>query len=110
MDKYHQLADLLLQLEMTMRSVNVWEMTQPSEQDLESREPFCIDTIGFDQWLRFVMIERYKTIIEEQLPFPNHSNITPIAEMFFKQNTNISVMGILVVLADFDRFINQTTN
>lgn len=106
MVNYHQLADLLLELEMTMRQACLWKMSQPSEQDLASKEPFCVDTMGFDQWLRFVMLERYKIIIEEQLPLPTNSNIRPMAEMFFKPLNNPHIKPILSVLGKLDDLIN----
>lgn len=107
MEKYYQLADLLLELEMVMRQENLWDMPQPSPQDLDSKEPFCIDTMGFDQWLRFVMIERYKVMIEQKQVLPSHSNITPIADMFFKQQINRHPDRVLVVLKKFDQVINE---
>lgn len=107
MKKYYQLADLLLTLEMHMRQGKIWDMSIPSEQDLASVEPFCIDTIGFDQWLRFVMLARYKAIIEQQHPLPTHSNIRPIADMFFKEQKGEHIKKVLNILEQFDSLINK---
>lgn len=107
MTQYHQLADLLLTLEMHMRQSGVWDMPVPSKKDLASQAPFGIDTLGFDQWLRFVMIDKYKNIIEQQGSLPASSNIFPMAEMFFKEQKDVYYQPILDVLQQFDDFITN---
>jgi uncharacterized protein YqcC (DUF446 family) len=80
---YHRLADLLLELEIVMRKANMWEMEFPSQDDLLSQEPFCVDTLNFLQWLRFVLMPNFKIMIESSITLPTQCNILPMAEEYF---------------------------
>uniref|UniRef100_UPI001C3FD245 YqcC family protein n=1 Tax=Kiloniella majae TaxID=1938558 RepID=UPI001C3FD245 len=68
--RYTELADLVLELQMAMQAAQVWETKAPSSEALASEQPFCIDTMTFEQWLRYVLIERFKEMIEQQQPLP----------------------------------------
>lgn len=82
LEKYHRLADLLLELEMVLRKTDLWEMDVPSEQDLTSQEPFCIDTMNFLQWLKFILLPTFKSMIESHASLPSQCNISPMAEEY----------------------------
>ncbi|HBV90649.1 MAG TPA: hypothetical protein DEF80_06620, partial [Pantoea sp.] len=45
----------LEQLEAVMREHHLWQSTPPAEDALESREPFCLDTLEPLQWLQWVL-------------------------------------------------------
>ncbi|TBR45030.1 YqcC family protein [Marinomonas agarivorans] len=107
MEKYHQLADLLLELEMMMRQEALWDIPMPSPEAFMSQEPFCIDTMSFSQWVKFVMLERYKQIIEQKMALPPHSEIAPIADMYFQQQTESVKRKVLTMFMRLDRFIND---
>ena len=107
MQKHHKLADLLLNLEMVMRQQGVWQMPEPSEQDLASEQPFCIDTMDFDQWLRFVMLERFKPILAQGLPLPTPSNIASMAQTFYQGQGNGSNSAVIAALEAIDSCLNQ---
>ncbi len=47
-----QIGELLLQLEVEMRHISLWEEVIPNAEDLASEEPFCIDTLELSQWLQ----------------------------------------------------------
>ena len=104
MQRYQQLADILLALEAAMRQQGLWATERPSESALQSTEPFCIDTLDFNQWLQFIFIERLKVILETQVPLPQNSGIVAIAEEFYK-GAAFNAAPIIGVLADFDRLI-----
>ncbi len=96
LEMYHKLADLLLELEVVLRKANMWEMDIPSQEDLLSNEPFCVDTLNFLQWLRFVLIPNFKIMIENAIALPTQCNILPMAEEYFaggvwRENESIEV-------------------
>lgn len=103
---YAALADILLALEMQLRAHGLWEQNPPSPQALASTAPFCIDTLGFHQWLQFIFIPRIKAIIESGAPLPHASGLVPIAEEFFR-GTSDQGQSIIQVLQAFDDFIAQ---
>ena len=51
----------LEQLEAVMREYQLWQSTPPAVEALESREPFCVDTLEPLQWLQWVLIPRIFT-------------------------------------------------
>lgn len=110
MDKYHQLADLLLEVEMVMRQEQLWDIPEPSPQAFTSVEPFCIDTMQFDQWVKFVMLERYKNLIATQQDLPTHSNIAPVVEMYFQQQQSHVITRVVKAFVQLDEFINAQSH
>ena len=84
--KCHQLADILLRIEAEMRINSLWANETPSFHALDSIQPFCIDTLSFQQWLQFVFLPKMKRVLEEGLQFPSSCDIAPMASESFKQN------------------------
>ena len=90
-DQQHRVAvkAALAQLQNALVAAKHWSDTRPSQQALNSRQPFCVDTLGVDQWLQFVFIPKMTTLIEAQqaLPaFAQGQGISPMAEEFFKSD------------------------
>jgi uncharacterized protein YqcC (DUF446 family) len=75
-----RIADVLLEVEANLRTSGQWEKKQPPMSALTSAEPFCIDTLRFQQWLQWIFLPRMKQIIEEQQPLPARSGIYEYAE------------------------------
>lgn len=49
--KLHDLAQCLLEIEAELRRLGWWSEQAPQATALASREPFCVDTLAFEQWL-----------------------------------------------------------
>jgi uncharacterized protein YqcC (DUF446 family) len=107
LDKHHKLADLLLNLEKVMRQVNVWEMPEPSQQALVSQQPFCIDSMGFDQWIKFVMLEKFKIILSNGDALPSTSNIAVMAQEFYKTHDKVAKDALISALEAIDLCLSQ---
>lgn len=80
MDQHAALYSLSLQIEAEMRAWSLWSATQPSVAALQSSQPFCIDTLSFWEWTQWLMLPRFKQMIELKQKLPQGSNITPMAE------------------------------
>lgn len=104
-DQIGQVADCLLQVEIELRQLGVWEAAPPSPEALQSTQPFCIDTLEFTQWLQFVFVERMKVIIENDHPLPAVSGIAPMAEEHFRGRPE-SGDGLVRALEDIDRLLS----
>ena len=76
----NRIADVLLQLEATLRTHGRWDRQQPPAEALDSRIPFCIDTLRFEQWLQWIFLPRMKEILEDSKPLPQKSAISSYAE------------------------------
>ena len=104
---YSELADLILELQMAMQSAHVWEIDEPSIEALASEQPFCIDTMTFEQWLRYVLIERFKIMIEHQEPLPNRCHISPMVEEAFRGLEPAKVKELILITDAIDRFLSR---
>lgn len=97
-NKYHQLADVLLMLEADLRRQQLWSKEQPAEHLLSSIQPFCVDTLSFQQWLQFIFLARMKEVIENGQQLPSCCDIAPMASESFKlikQQTD-TVVNLLI--------------
>lgn len=82
----HKIVDKLLQLlQKRLVETGLWQAAQPSPEDLESQEPFCVDTLAYEQWLKFVFIPRMKALLDAKSPLPQACALTPQAEMQFSE-------------------------
>lgn len=87
--RYARLADAVLEIEREMRLLSLWIPEDsdevPSEEDLASTQPFCIDTLEFPQWVQFVLLVRVRRLIETGADLPEKSDIAPMAEEYFRR-------------------------
>jgi uncharacterized protein YqcC (DUF446 family) len=108
MDKrFPKIADQLLLIERELRVLGWWKDVPPSDEDLSSREPFCVDTLDFDQWLQWIFLPRMKTILEQDLALPNASGILEMAQMVYASRLE-ETRHLQDLLAQFDRLITES--
>jgi uncharacterized protein YqcC (DUF446 family) len=100
------LADHLLLIERELRAQGWWGELPPSDEALASLEPFCVDTLEFEQWLQWIFLPRMKHIIEHDLPLPNASGILAMSEMVYANRSQQS-RGLNRLLARFDELISD---
>ncbi len=85
-ESIHQtLAQHLAVLQVALEQAGIWQCEEPSEEALASQQPFCVDTMGFEQWLRYVFVHRFTLMVEHQLPLPSECAVAPMAEEAFNQ-------------------------
>lgn len=101
------LANHLLLIERELRVQGWWREAAPSAEALASVEPFCVDTLDFDQWLQWIFLPRMKFILEHDQPLPNASGILAMAEMVYVDRPQES-KGLKALLAQFDELIART--
>lgn len=84
MDKYAEVADSLLRIEIELRRLSVWSDLPPPAEALQSAQPFCIDTLEFVEWLQFVFLPKMKVLVEQGQGLPSVSGMAPMAEESFR--------------------------
>jgi uncharacterized protein YqcC (DUF446 family) len=99
-----RIADVLLQLEATLRIHHRWDRQRPPAKALDSRAPFCIDTLRFEQWLQWVFLPRMKEILEGSKPLPQESAIFSYAEYCLHKN-DPPTTDLLANIKRFDELI-----
>jgi uncharacterized protein YqcC (DUF446 family) len=101
----HRAADLILEIEQTMRAEGLWHQETPSPAAMASRTPFCADTMEFTQWLRFVFLARMRMLIESGGELPAQSGIAVMARL--RLPSDGSVDRLIDQIEAFDRFIES---
>lgn len=106
-DQHHldRVTDSLLQLELELRQLQIWESSPPPEPALQSSEPFCLDTLEFTQWLQFVFLPKMKALVESGQPLPSVSGIAPMAEEHFRGRQQ-SGQRLIRTLEEIDRLLS----
>lgn len=100
------IADQLLLIERELRLLGVWATSAPDAQALASGEPFCVDTLSFDQWLQWIFLPRMKDILENGEALPAASGILAMAEVVYSDRRGHAA-GLLMALERFDRLIGE---
>jgi uncharacterized protein YqcC (DUF446 family) len=105
-DRVAELAEQLLLIEKELRVRDLWASSPPDAAALASQEPFCVDTLSFEQWLQWIFLPRMKIILEQGEALPNTSGILAMAEMVY-QGQPQQMAGLLRALETFDVLISR---
>lgn len=99
-----RLADVLLEVEAILRRSGKWDEHQPSTAALDSSQPFCLDTLEFEQWLQWILLPSMKQILEHRKPLPGSSAITEYAEECLPKR-DPQMLSLLQAIKRFDDLI-----
>lgn len=106
MSQFVEIASLLIDIEAELRTLGLWESEPPSAEALASTEPFCVDTLSFNQWLQFIFLPRMYALVEmERLP-PGRCEIQPLAEQFFA-DSRLPVAALIARIGRLDAKMNE---
>ena len=100
----NRIADVLLEVEANLRSSGRWDPDRPPEAALGSQQPFCLDTLRFEQWLQWIFLPRMKQILENRRPLPAKSGIFAYAQDYLCNNDPPS-NNLLNLIKRFDELI-----
>ncbi|WP_405120227.1 YqcC family protein [Pseudomonas leptonychotis] len=102
------LAEQLLLIERELRVQGWWQAQAPSLDALSSEQPFCVDTLAFEQWLQWIFLPRMKQLLEAGAVLPSVSGIQPMAEQVY--GGQLKKAGQLIkLLGEFDQLIVGAT-
>ncbi|TIH07354.1 YqcC family protein [Pseudomonas leptonychotis] len=102
------LAEQLLLIERELRVQGWWQAQAPSLDALSSEQPFCVDTLAFEQWLQWMFLPRMKQLLEAGAVLPSVSGIQPMAEQVY--GGQLKKAGQLIkLLGEFDQLIVGAT-
>ena len=102
-----QLAEQLLLIERELRVLGWWQSEAPSAEALASQEPFCVDSLTFEQWLQWIFLPRMKQLLETGADLPSVSGIQAMAEMVYREQPGVA-RRLLELLGEFDRLLTRT--
>jgi uncharacterized protein YqcC (DUF446 family) len=101
-------AEQLLLIERELRLLGWWEAQAPSGQALASQQPFCVDTLAFEQWLQWIFLPRMKQMLEAGAALPSVSGIQPMAEQVYGGQAK-KARVLIKLLGEFDQLIAGAT-
>jgi uncharacterized protein YqcC (DUF446 family) len=104
-DIHSRIADVLLEVEASLRLHGKWDEYEPNSNDLSSTFPFCMDALKFEQWLQWIFLPKMKATIEQTKPLPEQSAIFEYAEECLQKN-DPSTDSLLKLLKIFDDLIS----
>ncbi len=91
-------------IERELRVQGWWAEQAPSPRALASQQPFCVDTLAFEQWLQWIFLPRMKSLLEADATLPSVSGIQPMAEQVYGEHSE-RARGLIRLLGEFDRLI-----
>jgi len=96
---------LLTKVTDQLQTLHLWQYQPLAEHVLVSQQPFCCDTLSFEQWLQFVFIPRFSQMIAMQQPLPTNIALCPMAEESFKP-LGKKAAALINTLADIDEHLS----
>jgi uncharacterized protein YqcC (DUF446 family) len=100
-----QVHALLIDVEAHLRQMGLWQLEAPSPEALASDQPFCIDTLGFEQWLQFIFLPTMYELLASGEALPTQCGIAPMAEEYFR-GTRLPSLALERTLAAVDRLLS----
>ncbi len=97
-NKHKALQVLLDQLQNQLKAEHLWASVAPSQEALTSTQPFCVDTLPFEQWLQFVMLVRFSHLVATKGVLPTQCDITPMALDAFKSPNQLKVLATILAI------------
>ncbi|SFX18093.1 YqcC family protein [Marinospirillum alkaliphilum] len=92
------LQRLLALLEMRLQQVDEWQVPLPEATAFESIEPFCVDRMSLQQWLRYLFIPRLRAMLDANAPLPGSCAITPQVEMVLHNNKKARITEVTLAI------------
>lgn len=103
-----EMAQALIDLERELRALQVWTVEPPDARRLASGEPFCVDTLGFEEWLQWVFVPRMSDLIAQRGLLPGAAQLAPMGEQAFV-HLGRRQRPLLLLLARIDQLSRQLT-
>lgn len=89
-----------------LKQLSLWQETPPSPEAMASQQPFCVDTLTFQQWLQFILVPRMQALLSAGQPLPHSADIAPMAEESFKHQ-QIPAVTLVGHLRELDQLITE---
>lgn len=103
---WSEISLALKELELELLRLGVWSVQGPARGQLASTEPFCVDTMAFEQWLQWVFIPRMQLHADQGLALPGGCRVTPMGEQALG-HLGRGQMEVLRLLARIDQLTDD---
>ncbi|TDT43067.1 uncharacterized protein YqcC (DUF446 family) [Halospina denitrificans] len=101
------LDEALAEVEAQLRHHGLLESEPPAPEALASRQPFCIDTLRFPQWVQFVFLPQLSERLNADDPMPDYCEVAPMAEEYFRTE-QMAADAFIEALRELDRLVTAS--
>lgn len=105
MSIYLQTKNHLYELQRVMEELQLWQSIPPSEQALQSTEPFAIDVMDAHEWLQWIFIPRMHALIDSAGALPDKIAVSPYIEEAFKDEKELQ--RLLSPLIEIEKLLQE---
>ncbi len=103
------LRAILQDIEAALKNASLWQESEVDPKLLQSSEPFCCDTLSFEQWLQFVLLPKMHALLTQKLPLPTKVAIAPMGEyVWANQADKLQVLEVLLRFDQYFEHLNQS--
>jgi len=102
---YELVASKADEIEVELKRMGRWMENPLPDEYFVDMGAFGSNTMGFEQWLQFVLIPRIREVVQEKSNFPAGSNLAPYGIRYFDGDTNAKTLQD--ILYSLDQLINQ---
>lgn len=103
---WEEMRRALRDLERELQALDLWSVQPPTATQMASPQPFCVDTMTFEQWLQWIFIPRMHALADQRLPLPGVCRIKPMGEQSLLR-LGSRQHGLLLALARVDRLATE---
>ncbi|WP_392565649.1 YqcC family protein [Utexia brackfieldae] len=103
-NQQQQLRELLINIEIELQVLRLWDAMAPSMADLSSTQPFAIDTLMPHQWLQWIFLPRMHALLDAEANVPSNFSLAPYFEESLKES---STERLLDLIREMDALVKQ---
>lgn len=94
------LYKLLVLLEIRLKKTGDWQVDLPTPEAFTSQEPFCVDTMSMEQWLKHIFIPRMQALLDADAPLPEACALSPQIEMQLPSSSQVLIIEVTQAIDD----------
>ena len=96
------------EIETELKRLSRWDEKPLPEEKFENMGAFGSETMSFEQWIQFVLIDTIREIVKEDAEFPSESNVGVYAVRVF--DTDPEASNLRQLLSELDALINHDSD
>ena len=97
---------MLDDIEEELRLLGSWSGQPPDQHAFTSSMPFFADRMRFEEWLQWVLVARFRALLDGGLALPERCQIAPMAEEALK-HADQDLNRLLALLHELDALFSD---
>lgn len=101
-----QLQQRLDQIEDCLKRLALWQATPPEPEAFANDTPFHADSMPLEAWLQWVLLPRFRALLDADSPLPSRCATAPMAEQVW-QDQLTQMQPLIELLGELDTLITN---